>query len=354
VALAGCANSGNVEEEEAAMNSDMSSEMGESKEPTLAEGGTNDLQEVTPNPEEVSGSPAPEPTKEEPKKETADLSLDNAMSELGKELPPTENTANNLLPLNAPTVSSKGGGGLPKIPTQAFMSGKNNLNRFYFLRKGDNPQKVSLLIYGNASFAPEMKAWNKGAWKPGKVIFYQSPNSAEDNQMVSFYQERNLAPEEHTLANGENLASLAKNVLGTAASWKEIAVLNGLRTIKDGQGQRLALYPNLGAVQATNDVAQNASPTPPQEGGQEHANVGQDPNQAPQDPANTDPASAFADLAKKKKGLNIGRLLQQNGLFLLLGLGTIFLLLALLAIGKRKKDRTDFADAALPAKRKKG
>lgn len=132
----------------------------------------------------------------------------------------------------------------PKVPRKAFARKGSNLNRFYFARKGDSPKKVSQLIYSDIKFAKKLARWNGRVWSPGQIIFYASPVQPKDKAMISFYQERNLQPEEYHVKNGDWLTRIALKKLGSVLSWKELAVLNGLKTPNSlERDQTLAVYP---------------------------------------------------------------------------------------------------------------
>jgi hypothetical protein len=160
---------------------------------------------------------------------------------------------------------------VPKIPSKAILRHGSKVNRFYFIRVGDSPKKVSELIYSNSKFSEKLTSWNGKVWSPGQVIFYVSPTNPKDELMASFYQEQSIQPEEYRVQGGDWLTRIAKKKLGSLKSWREIAVLNGLRAPNSLEvGQTLAIYsknllasrPQTEYAQTTEDLRfQDAQPT---------------------------------------------------------------------------------------------
>jgi len=132
----------------------------------------------------------------------------------------------------------------PKIPTGVVTRKGQTLNRFYFLRSGDTPISTSQLIYGNGDRGNDLLAWNGDDWKPGKLVYFTSPENPSDTEMKSFYMERGVATEEYTVQNGDWLSKIANTAYGNSNSWKEIAVLNGMDTPDAIEpGTKISLYP---------------------------------------------------------------------------------------------------------------
>lgn len=238
------------------------------------------------------------------------------------------------------TPVRRGGGGVAKAPTipgKAFEKNGVLLNRFYFARQGDNPKKVSLLLYGDATKTKALAAWNKGGFSAGKLIFYASPANASDQKMQSFYQERQIPFEQHTVGPKESLGSIAKSKLGANGSWKEIAVLNGLEKYNSAQpGQKLELMPKDLASAAGAAPKQQASVPTPQPTQVAQAtpapNVGEPPPvvEAPPSPAQNAVSNSGTDV-------DYGNLLTQNLFPIVVGAAVLVFLILLIAIGKRKK-----------------
>jgi LysM repeat protein len=253
----------------------------------------------------------------------------------------------------------------PKIPGRAMTRKGVSLNRYYFLRQGNTSKSVSTLLYGDASHAASLKKWNKGNWMAGKVIYYPSATQADDAQMLSFYDERGLTPEDHKVGKGETMSIIAKKLLGSKSSWKEIAVVNGL-TRPGGlkRGQTLKVFTNLTGGNAPTQVAnssesvtapaQQTPPTPVPDLAQ-----GQVPpvtGIAPTQPGAEDDLNQ-AKKKPAKTSVSLGKLISQNSFAIAMGLGIGLLMIALMMINKRKKGggggADEFSEDAFAAPEKK-
>jgi LysM domain len=259
---------------------------------------------------------------------------------------------------------------VPQIPGSAKEVGKILLNRFYFARKGDTAASVSELIYGNADKAQLLSEWNHGAWKPGKLLFYNSPTSPEDRKMLALYQENGVTPEEYTVQKGDWLSKIAAKKLGSPGSWTEIAVVNGLEKPHAIEvGQKIALY--------TGDLhGSGANAPPPQQ-------TAEAPKQAPPQaaaapaippPGSLPPPSSLPPqltpptdnlgapppepvFGKKPKSNNfdVGKMVEQNLFAVSVGGVLLLLMILLVAVNRKKKSRhgDDFADDAFMAPKSK-
>ena len=257
---------------------------------------------------------------------------------------------------------------LPKIPVEAMQKKGKNLNRFYFVRSDDTIEHVSELLYGSPGMAKELQMWNGKKWKPGSVVYYVSPSQPEDKEMRSFFQERSVPAEEYQLADGETLPQVAQAKLGHPGSWKEIAVVNGIASAeKLPAGTRVAVYPkdlaafayttppggavagNPAESPAPGAEATNAQPTPGMESPQPGGENAVTPS------SSTDPmVTETAPTPKKKGGLNLGKLVEQN-MFAIVIAGALVVLALLLArvSRKRKASGGDFGEEGFAkAKRK--
>jgi len=147
----------------------------------------------------------------------------------------------------------------PHIPGHAFKRKGVLLNRFYFARKGDTSKSVATLLYGSPNDAHKLMAWNSGSWKPGKLIYYQSPTDAKDKKMRSFYQERSIPVEEYVATASDTLARIATKKLGAAGSWKEIAVVNGLEAFEEWakKGVLLLMSDSTNAERGGHTISEN-------------------------------------------------------------------------------------------------
>lgn len=238
---------------------------------------------------------------------------------------------------------------LPEIPTEALAQNGILLNRFYFIRKGDSPEKVSELLYGTPEKHTAITAWNSKEWKAGGIIFYNSPLQPQDREMKSFFQERNVPPERYQLRRGDSLTRLAKQKLGSPDSWTELAVVNGLTGSKDAEpGQTIALYP-ADLSNYTYKPPEIAKPIPAPGPVDEKA-----PSAIAENPNPKEDAPPVAEAPKKEKiekkpenALDIGKLVEQNLLAVLIGAGVIVLGLSYRIAKKKGKGNgggEDFGD----------
>lgn len=264
---------------------------------------------------------------------------------------------------------------VPTVPTSAVQKKGANLNRFYFARSGDTPESVSELLYGNADKARDLKKWNpsKLAFKPGRIVYYQSSSNPQDTEMRSFYQENNIASEDYIVKKGDWLSKISHNKYASADSWKEIAVINGMDSPDAlNVGQRIALYPsnlksNLGSqpapiaenkIEPKQDLAANTSPEmntqplntqnslPPANSLEPQA-----PTPLPQGQAPTfgEKEKPMPKAKKSLEGLDIAKLVEQNLFAVAMGGLILLLMIALMAVNKRKKSKNeDFGDDVLP------
>ena len=132
-------------------------------------------------------------------------------------------------------------------PDRPVRLGDATLNRYYFLRLGDTPESTALLLLASAQKSSDLIAWNQGIgkWTAGKTVLYRSASGKFENDMLSFYQEKNLAPVEYVVKSGESLSTIAEKRYGDKSAWREIATINGLRSPQSlVSGQKLVLYPS--------------------------------------------------------------------------------------------------------------
>lgn len=145
----------------------------------------------------------------------------------------------------------------PTIPKESQWKKGHTLNRFYFLRHEDTPQKVAELIYGTSDRANDLTAWNKD-WKTGKIILFESAVAPNDTEMRSLFEERGIQSEAYTVQKGEALRDVAQASYGDKLSWAEIAAFNNLSDTKVEEGTVLNLFPS--KLPQAEKVAENKAP----------------------------------------------------------------------------------------------
>lgn len=257
--------------------------------------------------------------------------------------------ANNLAP-STPSKKVLSFEPLPQIPGKAIPFGDAKLNRFYFARSGDTPEKISRLLYGNPKKVSSLKTWNKSL-KPGSVVFYETPIAGDlnDPKMKSFFQERGVPPQEYMLEAKENLYTVAKKLLGDKKSWKEIALINGFDYPEMiGEGQKLAFYPkDLSSYQFQPSLNKQEAPAPAPppiaqtEPVPSAETQGAAPNPLPETtPGVPEDLVAQKEPAKKdrsnKDNFDIQRLLEQNLFAIAIGGVVLGCLVGLLILRRRR------------------
>lgn len=325
--------------------------------------------ELSPLPQENLGdaTPPPPPPSDQP---TGDLLADtqtppptDAVGDLSTtDAGPALQPVGDLSPASTGGTSAgnwSGRSSAPVIPAEAVQRGGKLLNRYYFVRKGQNAGAVSRLLYGTPARAKELSRWNRGAFAPGKLVLYSSPRDASDRQMRSYYEENGAQPEQYVVRKGDWLSRIAEKKLGSVRSWKEIAATNGLASPDAIEtGQRLNLYGGAegGAFAEPPVVAQNEAPQPrrpreepppvqpPPRLETPPTQLGEPPVlQAEGQPQDGTPPPPMDEAPKKKKkasgGFDLGRIIEQNLFFIVVGAGISALLLALLAVSKKRKER---------------
>lgn len=240
---------------------------------------------------------------------------------------------------------------VPKIPGAAIQRQGVWLNRFIFARKGMTPDSLATLLYGNPSQSKSLIAWNGKSWKPGKLVYYASPAQPDDREMRSFYQERNVPPEEYQLQKGDTLGKVAAKKYGDRGTWKEIAVINGMSKVEGLEpGTRIALYPvdltpfGVGGASA-NGYRRDAVPPQPSASptGSDYLSAAPAPQQSdPPAAVQPEPQQSVPPVTRRTTpsfNLNIQKLVEQNLFAIVIGGGVFVLLLLLMALAKQKKKK---------------
>lgn len=324
-------------------------------------------QEAPPIPEQASAAPSTELNEEQ--------AVNSEPPQQAFIEPESSGAEVQIEEVPAPKVRKSYSARVPKIPKKAFNRSGSKLNRFYFARKGDSPLKASQLLYSNSKLTKKLARWNGKVWAPGQVIFYTSPVDPKDKKMVSFYEERNIQPEEYQVKSGDWLTRIAHKKLGSMKSWKEIAVINQLKTPGSIEvGQSLAVYPKnlFQAAQSSQEQRQAkleerlappvqqpktepllAKPVEPApvfenkipEPAPQIAPAPETPPPPVQAPVAQEPQMEQAEdegsnqVEQPSPAMNWNQLIEQNSIAILIGAALIILLLALTARKKRLKMR---------------
>lgn len=284
------------------------------------------------------------------------------------DLPPVEDVQPTYTPTAPARKAWSGVSKIPSVPMNAVEKSGVSLNRFYFVRAGDTPSSVSNLFYGDSSHAADLQEWNAGSWNPGDMIYYRSAKEADDMTMRSFYKENDVVAQTYTVRGGDWLSTIAGDQLGSTRSWKEIAVINGLKSADNiSAGQALAIYPTDLSSYSTKLVVNEPPPeqvTPPPAVVQSPPVV----QAAPPVQLSPPPPVAVNNQAKQnfyqkrarktEQGFNISKFLKNESFTLAMGMLIAGLLGALFILNRRKKGQRkkqdDFDDDIFsrPSKRK--
>ena len=127
-------------------------------------------------------------------------------------------------------VSKKNWISYKKIKSQAYSATGFLVNAVYIARSGEDIQSISNTIFGSDQVSqlyainPHLKARNV---KVGDKIYYQSPNRPQDSsQLLVYFEDKGIQPSYHQVQTGENIRTIASQLLGHAESWKEIWATN--------------------------------------------------------------------------------------------------------------------------------
>ena len=129
-----------------------------------------------------------------------------------------------------------------KIPTAPWKKSGKWINAVYIARPGDTLNSVSAKIYGTADSAIELKNWNPHFSskdpKVGDKIYYNSPQRPQDNnRFLNYYEDNGETAVSHDIQAGQNIRTVARQLLGHPDSWKEIWATNFNIESKDSINQ---------------------------------------------------------------------------------------------------------------------
>ncbi len=168
---------------------------------------------------------------------------------------------------DAPLGSTGSDGTVPvkKMKPAAYKRAGGNVNRLYVVRPGDNMDTIAEKIYGSTAEAEKLYSYNSHhrgrTLDVGDKVYYESPNNPNDQSMMTYYEDNNLAPSYYTSQEGDNIRKVAKNLLGHNRSWMEIYATNSNLESKGRipAGLQIRYWPE-GTVGQT--MAMNDSPEP--------------------------------------------------------------------------------------------
>ena len=118
-----------------------------------------------------------------------------------------------------------------KVAEAPFESGGKMMNSVYLVRKGDTWSKVAEKVLNSKSETKALKKWNGSLshreLKIGDKVYYSSPNRPDDTgKILTYFQDKGDIPQTYIAKEGDNLKSVAKDLLGREDYWKELWATN--------------------------------------------------------------------------------------------------------------------------------
>ena len=200
---------------------------------------------------------------------------------------------------------------LNKVLEFAYNKSGFLVNAVYIARQGETLQSISQTIYGQDK-STDLLAINSHLANRsvvvGDKIYYNSPNRPNDNKRIVFYYKDNgQTPLYYDLSEGENIRTIASQLLGHPNSWKEIWATNSdIQSKGASEGNfRIAYWTGASSPQVQESVASQPAPQeptpqenlaqaePPAESSNEF-----NPPPLPNNPEQEDSSGVMADLEK--------------------------------------------------------
>ncbi len=156
---------------------------------------------------------------------------------------------------------------LKKIPTQPWKQKEKWVNAVYIARDSEDLSQISVKIYGHTNLIDELKNFNpflkRREPKVGDKIYYNSPNRPNDRVKFShYYEDNNQTALTHDIQAGENIRTIATQLLGHKDSWKEIWATNPQVESKGNISETVTIYYWSGSSAS---VAEATPPMPEEE-----------------------------------------------------------------------------------------
>ena len=160
-----------------------------------------------------------------------------------------------------------------KMKPAAYARAGDNVNRLYVTRPGDNMDQIAQKIYGDSSQAEKLYSYNSHfrgkTLKVGDKVYYQSPNSPNDPEMKTYYEDMGMEPQYYTSQEGDNLRKVSQKLLGHPRSWMEVWATNSSVESKWRLPAGLQLrywpeQPSAAPVMAANQNSMPQEPTMPE------------------------------------------------------------------------------------------
>ena len=119
---------------------------------------------------------------------------------------------------------------LNKIIAVPYKKAGQIINAVYIARPNEDLISISQKIYGRNEVDQLLKInthLQNRSVVVGDKIYYNSPNRSDDNsRLLFYYQDNNISPSYYNLSPGDNIRTVAGQLLGHPKSWKEIWATN--------------------------------------------------------------------------------------------------------------------------------
>lgn len=148
---------------------------------------------------------------------------------------------------------------LKKIPNQPWRQDGKWVNAVYMARENEDLNQISIKIYGHTNLIDELKNFNpflkRREPKVGDKIYYNSPNRPNDRVKFShYYEDNNQTAMTYDIQAGENIRTIAANLLGHTDSWKEIWATNPQVESKGNISEAVTIYYWPGSSATVGDI----------------------------------------------------------------------------------------------------
>ena len=152
---------------------------------------------------------------------------------------------------------------LNKIIAVPYKKAGQIINAVYIARPDEDISSISQKIYSRNEVDQLLKInthLQNRSVVVGDKIYYNSPNRPNDNsRLLFYYQDNNISPSYYNLSPGDNIRTVASQLLGHPKSWKEIWATNPNLQSKSKVSASLSIiYWPQSVMQAVYN-----SPTPP-------------------------------------------------------------------------------------------
>lgn len=158
---------------------------------------------------------------------------------------------------------------LQKMAETPWKVGGTLYNTLYFARPGDSLSSISQMLYGMDKTS-ELKKGNptykNRDVRPGDKVYYNSPHRpTDDSRIITYYDDNGMSPEVYVAKDGDNIRTVAQELLGYSGAWKEVWSSNDVDSKGSISAGTQLRYWRGGQAVAHNELvpAQGTQPPPP-------------------------------------------------------------------------------------------